>query len=191
MDSSFFALVFRQKYISRWALMKNTHTEYLSSHSMECALIAHCLANINKFIFNGTADPDKVAVYALFHDCGEVISGDLPSPVKYRSKEMRSVYAEIEDAAAEKLLSSVPKELLPVYEPLVKEVGDAQTMRFVKIADKLCALIKCIEEVNAGNREFEQAKISTEKALVELSCPEYDYFAVHFLPAFSRPLDQL
>lgn len=187
----FFALAFRQKYISRWSLMRNSQPESLSAHSMEAAMIAHCLALINKTVFGGSADPDRVAVYALFHDCTEVISGDLPSPVKYYSGEMRKTYAKIEKKAADQLLSRLPEPLRAEYEPLINEDADPLTLRLVKTADKLCALIKCIEEENCGNREFAAAKKATEKSLAGYASDELDYFMKNFIPAFSLPIDEL
>ena len=187
----FFALAFRQKYITRWSLMRNSQAETLSSHSMETAMIAHCLALINKEVFGGDADPDKVAVFALFHDCTEVLSGDLPSPVKYCSGEMRKTYAKIEKKAAEQLGSKLPPELRAHYEPLIGEDADPLTLRLVKTADKLCALIKCIEELNCGNGEFAAAKRSTEKVLEAYASDELDYFMKNFIQAFSLPIDEL
>ena len=187
----FFALAFRQKYITRWSLMRNSQAENLSSHSMETAMIAHCLALINKTVFGGPADPEKVALYALFHDCTEVISGDLPSPVKYYSDEMRKTYAQIEKNAADQLLMRLPEELREAYAPLITEDADVLTLRFVKTADKLCALIKCIEEENCGNGEFSAAKKATWNALTDYSSDELDYFITNFIPAFSLPLDEL
>lgn len=188
---SFFALAFRQKYITRWALMRNTEREPLSSHSMEAAVLAHALATVNREIYGGDADPDKAAVYALFHDCTEVISGDMPSPVKYYSDEMRKTYAKIEESSVNKLLSTMPEELRRVYKPLLAEKPDEQTLKYVKAADKLCALIKCIEEIRCGNSEFEYAKKATEEQLSKYSMPELDYFMENFLPAFYSPLDEL
>lgn len=187
----FFALAFRQKYIARWSLMRNSQTENLSSHSMETAMIAHCLALINKTVFGGDADPDRVAVFALFHDCTEVLSGDLPSPVKYYSGEMRKTYAKIEKNAADQLLSKLPEEIAGAYAPLINEDADPLTLRLVKTADKLCALIKCIEEENCGNREFAAAKKATEQSLEKYASAELDYFMKNFIPAFSLPIDEL
>ncbi len=187
----FFALAFRQKYIARWSLMRNSQTESLSSHSMETAMIAHCLALINKEVFGGDADPDRTAVFALFHDCTEVLSGDMPSPIKYYSGEMRKTYAKIEKKAAEQLLSKLPPELSGAYAPFINEEADDLTLRLVKTADKLCALIKCIEEENCGNNEFAAAKKATEKALESYRSDELDYFMKNFIPAFSLPIDEL
>lgn len=188
---SFFALLFRQKYIKRWSLMRCAAEETLSQHSMECAAIAHCLATINKEIFKGQADSDKVAVYALFHDASEVLCGDLPSPVKYSDGTMRSVYGKIEEASADALLSKLPDELRKFYDGPVREKTDELTIRLVKTADKLCALIKCTEELKWGNNEFSAAQKATLESLKAYDSPELRYFMDKFIPAFSLSLDEL
>lgn len=188
---SFFALLFRQKYINRWSLMRCSTEENLSTHSMETAVIAHCLAVINRDVFSGGADPDKVAVYALFHDSSEVLCGDLPSPVKYSGEELKNAYKKIEEESAKSLLSKLPNELKSAYESPVYEKADPLTHRLVKTADKLCALIKCIEEIKCGNLEFTSAEKSIRENLKEYESRELEYFTEHFLPSFGKTLDEL
>ena len=191
MDYSFFAMIFRQRYIKRWSLMKNQSEETLSEHAMQCAVLAHALAVINRDIFGGDADPDKAAAYALFHDSAEVLCGDLPTPVKYASAEMRDTYRKIEDSAAATLLSKLPPELQSVYRPLVSGDTDPETARLVKTADRLSALIKCIEEEKSGNSEFRAARASTLALLSEMPGREIHYFMEHFLPAYEKTLDEI
>lgn len=188
---SFFALLFRQKYIKRWSLMRCSVEENLATHSMETAAVAHCLAVINRDVFGGDANPDRVATYALFHDASEVLCGDLPSPIKYSDSNMRDVYGKIEQASAESLISKLPKELRAAYEGPVFEQADELTHRLVKTADKLCALIKCIEEIKCGNSEFVTAEKATRDVLASYDSDELRYFEEHLLPAFTKTLDEL
>ena len=191
MDYSFFALIFRQRYIKRWSLMKNQSEETLSEHAMQCAVLAHALAVINRDVFGGDADPEKAAAYALFHDSAEVLCGDLPTPVKYASAEMRNTYRKIEESAAASLLSKLPPALQSAYRPLLSGDVDSETARLVKTADRLAALIKCIEEEKSGNNEFRAARASTLSLLQKQPGKELDYFIEHFLPAYEKTLDEL
>ncbi len=191
MENGFLALLFRQKYIKRWSLMRCNEEEALSQHSFECALIAHILATVNKEIYGGEADAEKVVLTALYHDAAEVLCGDLPTPVKYHDPQMRSTYEKIEKKCEDTLLSKLPDELKNAYEPLIKQKNDPLTHRLVKTADKLCALIKCEHELKSGNNEFKSAKLSTEKALEEYASPELDYFMKNFYMAFTKDLDEL
>ena len=191
MNYSFFALIFRQRYIKRWSLMRNQSEETLSEHAMQCAVLAHALAAINRDVFGGDADPDKAAAYALFHDSAEVLCGDLPTPVKYASAEMRDTYRKIEDTAAASLLSKLPPELQNTYRPLIFSDADPETARLVKTADRLSALIKCMEEEKSGNSEFRAARSSTLALLKQMPGKELDYFMTHFLPACEATLDEL
>lgn len=188
MKSNYYAMLFRMKYINRWALMRNMRSENLSEHSLETAFIAHCLAVIAKRRFKENISPDSVAVAALFHDTAEVITGDLPTPVKYYNSEIKSAYKSIESAANKKLLELIPDDLredfLPIYSP------DPQTEKYVKAADKLSALIKCKEELSLGNKEFEKAAKASEKAIKALSLPAADVFLKEFIPAFMTGLDE-
>ncbi|MCI8669992.1 MAG: 5'-deoxynucleotidase [Lachnospiraceae bacterium] len=188
---SFFAMLSRMKYINRWGLMRNTITENISEHSLEVSIIAHALAVINNIYFGGTINPDKVAVYAVFHDAPEIITGDLPTPVKYFAPEIREAYKTVEDTAIDKLLDSLPIELRPVYGRILREENqEPEYRRIVKAADKISAFIKCVEEKRMGNRDFEQAEQATLLAVRELHLQEADYFMEHFMDSYSLTLDE-
>ena len=192
MKSSFFAFASRIKYINRWALMRNTTYETLSQHSYEVATLAHALAVIGNRRLGKTYDAARAALLGLYHDTPEIITGDMPNPVKYHSGEMREAFAKVERYAGERLLSMLPDDLRPDYEPLLTENGtETDLCRLVKAADKLSAYIKCIEERKAGNAEFSEAEKATKKALENLDCPELQIFLSDFLPAYSLPLDKL
>lgn len=191
-NNSFFAVFFRQKYINRWGLMRNVTNENLSIHASEVACIAHALAVIGNTYFQKNYDCNRVAVLALYHDMPEVFTGDLPTPVKYANKELRECYAELESQAIEQLINRLPKEMQNEYKSLVDISPDEKELKkLVKSADKLCALIKCIEEEKSGNRDFSSAKESTEKSLKKMDCEELDYFIENFLPCFFGTLDEL
>lgn len=189
--NSFFALLFRQKYIRRWAMMRNTSDENLSSHTAECAMIAHALCEIGNTVYGKNYDTASIVLTALYHDATEVITGDLPTPVKYYSAEIRSSYGEIETAAENALLSKLPEELRPAYARCLEGEKDGDTRKIVKAADRLCAYIKCIEEEKSGNNEFRSAKNSIYDWLVSHRFEELDYFIDNLLPAFSLTLDEL
>ena len=192
MKSNFFAFASRIKYINRWALMRNTTYETLSQHSYEVATLAHALAVIGNRRLGKTYDAARAALLGLYHDTPEIITGDMPTPVKYHSGEMREAFAKLEQYAGERLLSMLPDDLRPDYELLLTETGaEADLHRLVKAADKLSAYIKCIEERKAGNAEFSEAEKATKKALENLDCPELQIFLSDFLPAYSLPLDKL
>ena len=188
----FYAVMSRMKYIDRWSLMKNTRNENLSEHTLDVAMIAHALCIINNKCCKGNADADRAAVIALFHDCTEIITGDLPTPIKYSSKTLRKAYADIENEAADQLLSTLPEymqdEMRGIISP--KDSTDEYTLRLVKAADKLSAPIKCIEELQMGNNEFKKAKEECEKYLIELDMPEVGIFIRDFLPSYSLSLDE-
>ena len=190
MNYSFFAYIFRMRYIARWALMRNTRTENVEEHSYEAAVLAHALAVIGRDVFGKELDPDRVAVAALFHDTPEIITGDMPTPIKYYNPSLKDAYKQVEAAAQDKLLSMLPPELAPAYEPLVRE-SDEGARRYVKAADKLSAYIKCVEELKAGNAEFKKAAEQTMAALKEMDMEELDWFMAELLPAFSLTLDDL
>ncbi len=188
---SFFAMLSRMKYINRWGLMRNTITENISEHSLEVSIIAHALAVINNIYFRGTINPDRAAVYAIFHDAPEIITGDLPTPVKYFAPEIREAYKTVENTAIDKLLNSLPEELRPVYGKILKEENqEPEYRRMVKAADKISAFIKCVEEKRMGNRDFEQAEQATLQAVRELHLQEADYFIEHFMDSYSLTLDE-
>ncbi len=188
MKSKYYSMLFRMKYIKRWALMRNLEAENLSEHSLETAFIAHCLAVIANKRFGENLDENKIAVAALFHDTAEVITGDLPTPVKYYNENIKSAYKSIESAAADKLLNLLPEDLrdafIPYYQP------DEITEKYVKAADKISALIKCKEELLLGNKEFLAAAKSSEQAIIKLNLPAAKVFLKEFLPAFEQGLDE-
>lgn len=192
MKNSFFAYLSRIKYINRWALMRNTTYETLSQHSYEVATLAHALAVIGNRRFGKSYDTSRAALLGLYHDAAESITGDMPTPVKYFSTELRSAFAEVEKSAGARLLSMLPEDMQADYDPLLEQkADDAALWRLVKAADKLSAYIKCIEERKAGNTEFREAEKSTKKLLEKLECPEAAVFLSEFLPAYELPLDKL
>ncbi len=190
MDHSFFAYIFRMRYISRWALMRNTRTENVEEHSYEVAVLAHALASIGRDVFHRETDPDRAAAAALFHDAPEIITGDMPTPIKYYNPSLKDAYRQVEAAAQDKLLSMLPPELVPAYVPLVRE-SDETARRYVKAADKLDAWLKCQEELKAGNREFKRAADETLAALRAMGMEEVDWFLERFGRAFQLALDDL
>lgn len=191
MQNSFFALIFRQKYIKRWGLMRNVADETLAEHSAQVAMLSHALALIGNKRLGKNYDPGKVAVAALYHDGTEVYTGDLPTPIKYNSPELRSSYALIEEQAALTLLSHLPEDLREDYAPLLREDLPGDILRIVKAADKLAAYIKCVEEVKCGNTEFADAKKITFEALKQRNIPELEIFMKEFLHAFELTLDEM
>ena len=190
-SGSFFALIYRMKYIGRWGLMRNSEPENIQEHSHMTAVIAHALAVIRRDVFGVPCDPDKCASLALFHDASEIFTGDLPTPIKYHNREITRAYHEVESLAAKKLLSGLPVEVQHAYSELLEQnVGD-DLKRLVKAADKLSAYIKCVEERKAGNYEFRSAEAQTRAALEEYGLPEVKYFVENFIPAFELTLDEL
>lgn len=190
MDYGFFSFLNRMKYINRWGLMRNTRVENVAEHSFCTALIAHALALIEKNVFGGKVSPEKTAVLALYHETAEVITGDLPTPVKYFNDDMRSAYKNLEKYAEEKLTADLPKELKDGLCSLVSP-EDCEEKKLVKYADKLAALIKCIEERKCGNSEFDSAYVATENELKSYKNRAVDYFIENFSGAYYKNLDQL
>lgn len=191
MANSFFAMHSRMKYINRWALMRNTATENISEHSNDVAAVAHALAVIKNLRFGGSLNAERAAFLGLYHDMPEIITGDMPTPVKYHSEEMRQEFLKVEEMACDKLLSMLPEDMRAYYEDaFFPKDEDEYLWRLVKAADKISALIKCIEEKNAGNREFEKAFQSTEEAIRKMELPEADVFLEEFIPAFYLSLDE-
>jgi 5'-deoxynucleotidase len=187
---SFFAYIFRMRYIARWALMRNTRTENVEEHSYEVAVLSHALAVIGRDVFGKDLDPDRAAVYALFHDAPEIVTGDMPTPIKYFNPEIKTAYRQVEAVAQNKLLSMLPPELVGAYEPLVRESDD--TVRpYVKAADKLSAWLKCQEELKAGNTEFKRAADETLAALEAMGMEEVNWFMDQLGGAFQLTLDDL
>lgn len=190
MSSSFFAYIFRMRYIARWALMRNTRTENVEEHSYEVSVLAHALAVVGKEIFHKDVNPDRVATAALFHDAPEIITGDLPTPIKYFNPAIKSAYDQVEAVAQDKLLGMLPHELTEAYTPLLR-VEDPQVCRYIKAADKLAAWLKCLEERKAGNQEFVQAEEETLHALKDMNMDEVTWFLEHMGEAFGLTLDEL
>ena len=191
MAHHFFALISRMRYIGRWGLMRNTFEENIQEHSHMVAVLAHALAVIRRDVFGGDIDPGQAAVLALYHDAPEILTGDLPTPVKYYKPEIRDAYREVETVSARRLLSMLPDALRPAYEPLLLEDPESGYHAVVKAADKLSAYIKCVEELKAGNSEFRQAAEQTRQALEASPLPEVGYFLEHFMPGFELTLDEL
>ncbi len=188
---SFFAYISRMRYISRWGLMRNSCPENIQEHSHMVAVLAHALALISQRVYgNKTISPEKCATAALFHDAGEIITGDMPTPVKYFNPELREAYKMVEDVASERLLGMLPEELRESYVPMLYE-DDSETWRMVKAADKLSAHIKCLEELKASNHEFILAARQTRQALEDMDMPELRYFMERFLDSFTLTLDEL
>lgn len=189
MKKHFYAMMSRMKNIYRWGLMRNTRRENLSEHSLEVAQIAHALAIISNQRFSGNFDPNYVATVAMYHDTSEIITGDMPTPIKYYNDEIKSAYKQIESAAENQLKNMLPddfkEEFSKIYNP------DNGTQRLVKAADRISALIKCMEELNMGNGEFSVAKETIEKSLSAMNCKEADVFINEFLESFSLTLDEL
>ncbi len=190
MKSHFFAYISRMRFIQRWALMRNTAPENVQEHSHQVAVLAHALAVIRREKFGGTVDPGAVAVAALYHDASEILTGDMPTPIKYDNPVIRNAYKDVEAVAEGKLLEMLPEELRGVYAPVLTNV-DGETERLVKAADKLSAYIKCVEELKAGNTEFREAAAQTRKALESYGLPEVAYFLETFMDSFSLTLDEL
>ena len=190
MQYKFFALISRMRYIARWGLMRNTFQENIQEHSHMVAVLAHGLALIQRDILHEPADPDRCASAALFHDASEILTGDLPTPIKYYNPDIKHAYKQIESVSCEKLLGLLPEELRESYRPLLHE-SDPDVARIVKAADKLSAYLKCVEELKAGNTEFTQAEKQTYQALVDMKLPCLDYFMEHFLDSFRLTLDEL
>lgn len=191
MDYDFYALIGRMRYITRWSLMKNSASENVQEHSHMTAVIAHALGLIRRDVFHVDCDANELAAIALFHDATEILTGDLPTPIKYHSRKIRAAYAEIEDLAADRLLSSLPDELKESYRPLLTAEKDEKRYELVRAADKLSAYIKCIEERKAGNLEFLKAEESSRGKLLASDLPEVRYFMENFIPAFEKSLDEL
>ncbi len=191
MANEFYALLGRMRYITRWGLMRNTFSENIAEHSHMTAVLAHALALIRRDILNlPTPEPDRCAVAALYHDASEILTGDLPTPIKYYNPSIKGAYKQVEHIAGNRLLDLLPPQLRSSYAPLVLE-EDEQVLPFVKAADKLSAHIKCLEEQKAGNTEFDTAARQTWEAMKAMNRPELDWFLDNCLESFALNLDQL
>lgn len=181
----------RMRYINRWGLMRNAIVENISEHSLEVSIIAHALAIIKNVYFNGNVNVERVALLAIYHDATEIITGDMPTPVKYYATEIREAYRAVEEVAKEQMLEGLPVELREYYAPLLSESeGEHELWLIVKAADKISALIKCMEERQMGNTDFAKAEASTYDILVKMNMVEVNYFLEHFLPAYNLTLDE-
>lgn len=190
--NGFFAMTARMKYIERWALMRNSAAENISEHSMEVAMLAHGLALLGNKRLGKQYSPERIALLGLYHDCTEIITGDMPTPVKYHDPEIREAYKRIEEGAARRMLDMLPEDLREEYAVYLLPDGlSADEETLVKAADKLSALIKCIEEEKAGNQEFHSAKETTWKAVRNLHCQEVEIFCEEFLPEYYKTIDEL
>lgn len=194
MEYNFYATIARMKYIERWALMRNTRQENLSEHSLEVSMIAHALCVIGNVRYGKMLNQEKAAIIGLYHDASEIITGDMPTPVKYYNKNIKEAFKSLEDEANHNLLKQLPEDMRNAYEDIFFKNPDSDyEWKMVKAADKLSAMIKCMEEEKTGNREFVKAKEATEGALNKLmdDYPEVADFVKEFLPAYSKTLDEL
>lgn len=187
--NSFFALTSRMKYINRWGLMRNTRPENIAEHSLEVAIITHLLCELHNRRFGGNIDVSRAVLAAVYHDVPEIITGDMPTPVKYYDPEIRDAYKKVEHAATEKLLAAMPADLRDAYRPILEEDSDPKIAAIVKAADKLSALIKCVEERRSGNTDFSDAEGQTLESIKNMRLPEADAFLEEFLPDYSLTLD--
>ena len=190
-NNHFFAMLSRMKYINRWGLMRNTRSENISEHSLEVAYIAHALGVINNEIFGGNLPAERLAILGMYHDVTEIITGDMPTPVKYYSPVIRNAYSEVEHVAKDEMLSGLPEIMRKHYDKVLLETDEEEELwKYVKGADKMSALIKCIEEQQMGNQDFADAAESIELTLRNMHIPEVDYFMEEFLPAYRLTLDK-
>jgi 5'-deoxynucleotidase len=189
--SHFFAYLSRMKHIQRWGLMHCTHKENVQEHSLQVAVIAHSLALIKNKYFDGKVNPERVALLGIYHDATEVITGDLPTPVKYFSPDLKQAYKTIEKHAAERMLELLPKDFRGDYAKLLHTDDNPEHMALVKSADAISAYIKCCEEIATGNAEFGRAKRAIEEKIRSMATPEVKYFMQNFVPSFSLTLDEL
>ncbi len=188
--SKFFALMSRMKYIERWGLMRSTRKENIQEHSLQAAMIAHALALIGNKLFDKNYDADSIAVKAMYHEASEILTGDLPTPIKYYNDEIRASYKKIESIATKQMLEMLPQELKQDYVPILSPQDEEEKI-IIKAADKICAYLKCVEEVNAGNKEFADALKALEASIKEYKLEEVKYFIDNFIKAFDLTLDKL
>lgn len=189
---NFFAMISRMKFIERWSLMRNTHPENISEHSLEVSILAHALAIISNGRLGNHLDAEKAALIGIYHDATEIITGDMPTPIKYFNEDIQGAFKAVEKVAADKLLTMLPEYMRKYYEGIFfPQEEDAYLWKLVKAADKLSALIKCIEEKKAGNTEFISAEKSILLIIKEMKLREVDIFLEEFLPAYFKTLDEL
>ncbi|CAH6782903.1 dCMP phosphohydrolase [Vibrio chagasii] len=191
-QSHFFAHLARMKLIQRWPLMRSVSSENISEHSLQVAFVAHALALIKNKKFDGKLNPEHIALIGMYHDTSEVLTGDLPTPVKYYNPDIAQEYKKIEAAAEQRLLSMLPEEFQDDFAPfLISGTASKEEQNIVKQADTICAYLKCLEELSAGNHEYEQAKRRLEETLAQRKSPEMDYFLTTFAPSFELSLDEI
>ena len=191
MNSHFFAVMSRMKYINRWGLMNNTKTENICEHSLVVAMLSHALVVISNKRYGTSLNPEHAAMLGIYHDASEIITGDMPTPIKYFNPVISEVYKQIEHVAEEKLVSYLPTDLQDDFKGLLTVSDeDKEYIPYIKAADKLSALIKCIEEEKVGNNEFSKAHATIKKALVDMNLPYVNAFLEEFLPSFSLTLDE-
>lgn len=191
MRYDFYAYMDRMKYIKRWQLMRSLREENIMEHSQGVAILAHALAVIRNKLFGGSVSVEKTVLYAIYHETSEVITGDLPTPIKYYNRNILGAYKELERTAAERVTQTLPKELREELAPFVLADEESEEYKLVKAADRLSAYIKCLEELRSGNKEFSKAKKTIEKDLYSKNMPEVEYFFEKFIPSFSLALDEL
>lgn len=191
MGYDFYAYLDRMKYIKRWQLMRSTREENIMEHSQSVAVLAHALVTIHNEVYGGSADVLKTVLYALYHETSEVMTGDLPTPIKYYNRSISGAYKELERSACEKMTNMLPADLKKGIAPYVLAEETSTEYRLVKAADRLSAYIKCLEELRSGNSEFARAKKSIEEDLHARNMPEVEYFFENFIPTFSLTLDEL
>ena len=192
MQNNFYAMLSRMKYIDRWALMRNSYTENISEHSLEVSILAHALCVIGNKRLGKELNAEKAVLIALYHDASEIITGDMPTPIKYLNKDIKGAFKDIEASANRRLLSMLPEDLRPDYEELLfPDASLKYEMKLVKAADKLSALIKCIEEEKTGNSEFKSAGRTLYESVTEMKLEEADIFIREFLPSYYLTLDEL
>ncbi len=191
-ESKFYAYISRMKHIFRWSLMKNIQPESISVHTLDTAVVAHCLGVLRNRRFQGNCDVQRLVMLAMYHDCSEILTGDMPTPIKYYNPDIKEAYKKVEAVANRKLLEMLPEDLRPDYEMFFDHSGeDPELLKLLKAADKISALIKCIEEENSGNHEFSKAKISIMTSLEEMEIPEVKTFLTEFLPSYGLTIDEL
>ena len=190
-NNHFYAMLSRMKFINRWGLMRNTKNENICEHSLEVAFIAHALGIINNQEFGGNMNAERLAILGMYHDVTEIVTGDMPTPVKYYSPVIRNAYKEVENVAKDALLSGLPEKMRKEYDSvLIESKEEEELWKYVKAADKISALVKCIEENRMGNTDFEKAEISILNAIEKMNMPEVKYFMGNFVPAYKLTLDE-
>ena len=191
MEHHFFAYINRMKYIQRWGLMRNTMPENDMEHALQAAMIAHAIAVMGRERYQRAYNAEYILALAMYHDASEVITGDLPTPIKHHNPAIRTEYNKLEDIAAQKLLSMLPPDLRSYYTPLIAHDESTEEWKIVKAADRICAYIKCLDERKAGNLEFEQARKAVKRTIDQIDIPEVQDFMSECVPGFSLTLDEI